>query len=207
MATLELPKTPVSRAIDAVLVVVGRASVWIWVVLMTVVVINVAMRHLFGQGRVELEELQWHMNSMGFLLAISYAYQADAHIRIDLVSQRLSERMRAWIELYGTFILLLPFVIMILWFSVPFVSQSFAVGEVSQSPGGLPLRWLIKAMLPLGMALLLLGIISRVLRVCAFLCTPKAALKAQRKDGVAEEESACRAPRFSRWGCSLLSSC
>jgi TRAP-type mannitol/chloroaromatic compound transport system permease small subunit len=190
VATLELPKTPVSRAIDAVLVVVGRASVWIWVVLMTVVVINVAMRHLFGQGRVELEELQWHMNSMGFLLAISYAYQADAHIRIDLVSQRLSERMRAWIELYGTFILLLPFVIMILWFSVPFVSQSFAVGEVSQSPGGLPLRWLIKAMLPLGMALLLLGIISRILRVWAFLCTPKAALKAQRKDGDAEEESA-----------------
>ena len=71
--------------------------------------------------------------------------------------------MRAWIELYGTVILLVPFVIMILWFSMPFVTQSFAVGEVSQSPGGLPFRWLIKAMLPVGMALLLLGIISRTL--------------------------------------------
>ncbi len=169
MSQLVLPETPVSRAIDSVLVVVGRTSIWIWVVLMAVVVINVAMRHLFGQGRVELEELQWHMNSVGFLLAIAYAYQSDSHIRIDLVSQRLSARMRAWIELYGTIILLVPFVIMILWFSMPFVTQSFAVGEVSQSPGGLPFRWLIKAMLPVGMALLLLGIVSRTLRVWAFL--------------------------------------
>ena len=170
MAALDLPETPVSHAIDSILIVVGRASIWIWVVLVAVVVTNVALRHLFGQGRVELEELQWHLNSVGFLLAISYAYQCDAHIRIDLVSQRLPERMRAWIELYCTFILLLPFVIMILWFSLPFVSQSFTVGEVSQSPGGLPYRWLIKAMLPIGMALLLLGIISRTLRVWAYLC-------------------------------------
>ena len=169
MAQLVLPETPISRAIDSVLVVVGRASIWIWVVLMAVVVVNVTMRHLFGQGRVELEELQWHMNSVGFLLAIAYAYQSDSHIRIDLVSQRLSTRLRAWIELYGTLILLLPFVIMILWFSVPFVTQSFAVGEVSQSPGGLPYRWLIKAMLPIGMVLLLLGMASRTLRVWAFL--------------------------------------
>lgn len=178
MASLDLPETPVSRAIDSLLIVVGRTSLWIWVLLMVVVVANVALRHLFGEGRVELEELQWHMNSVGFLLAISYAYQCDAHIRIDLVSQRLSERMRAWIELYCTFILLLPFVIMVLWFSLPFVAQSFAVGEVSQSPGGLPYRWLIKAMLPIGMGLLLLGIVSRTLRVWAYLSMTPATLAA-----------------------------
>ncbi len=170
MADLILPETPLSRVIDGALTRIGRASIWIWVVLTAVVVINVGLRHLFGEGRVELEELQWHLNSIGFLLAISYAYQADAHIRIDLVSSRLHPRVRAWIELYGIVILLLPFIVMVLWHSVPFVSQSFANSEVSQSPGGLPYRWLIKAMLPVGMFLLFVAVIARLSRVWAYLC-------------------------------------
>ena len=64
---------------------------------------------------------------------------------------------------------LLPFIALVLWFSLPFVQQSWILGEVSQAPGGLPYRWLIKAMLPAGFLLLLLAALSRLSRVWAYL--------------------------------------
>jgi TRAP-type mannitol/chloroaromatic compound transport system permease small subunit len=106
---------------------------------------------------------------VGFLLGLSYALQADTHIRVDVVHERLSLRAQAWIELYGILLLLLPFIALVLIFSVPFVLQSYAVGEVSQAPGGLPLRWAIKAVLPVGFLLLLLAALSRLTRVWTFL--------------------------------------
>ena len=51
---------------------------------------NVTLRYAFGEGRIELEEWQWHIYSVGFLLGMSYAFQADAHIRVDVLSERLS---------------------------------------------------------------------------------------------------------------------
>jgi TRAP-type mannitol/chloroaromatic compound transport system permease small subunit len=88
---------------------------------------------------------------------------------VDVVHERLSPRAQVWIELYGIVLLLLPFCALILIYAVPFVSFSWAMDEVSASPGGLPLRWLIKAMLPIGFALLALAAISRLTRVWSFL--------------------------------------
>ena len=171
-ASIELPETPTSRAIDRVLTAVGRLASWLWVVLLAVVIFNVTLRYLFQQGRIELEELQWHINAVAFLLAIAYAYRVDAHIRIDLVSNKLSPRMQAWIELYGTLLLLLPFVGAVLVFSWPFVAHSWQVSEISSSPGGLPLRWLLKGVLPAAFLLLLAAIISRLSRLWAYLAMP-----------------------------------
>ena len=102
---------------------------------------------------------------MGFLAALGYGVQSDSHIRVDVIHERLSPRMRAWIDLYGILLLGLPFCALVLIFSVPFVSESFASGEVSPSPGGLPGRFLIKAALPLGFAGVALAFISRLLRL------------------------------------------
>ena len=137
--------------------------------LLGIIVLNVLLRYAFGEGRIEFEEIQWHLYSIGFLLGMSYAVQADTHIRVDVIHERLSPRAQAWIELYGIVLLLLPFIALVLIFSVPFVLQSYAVGEVSQAPGGLPLRWAIKAVMPLGFALLLLAALSRLTRVWRFL--------------------------------------
>ena len=147
----------------------GRWSSWLWLVLLAVIVLNVVLRYAFGEGRIEFEEIQWHLYSTGFLLGLSYAYQADAHIRVDVLHERLSPALKAWIELYGIVLFLLPFLALVLVFSVPFVFASFELNEVSQAPGGLPLRWAIKAMLPLGFALLTLATISRLSRVWSFL--------------------------------------
>jgi len=170
-----LPHTALSRRIDPLMVAIGRWVSWTWLALLAIIVLNVLLRYAFGEGRIEFEEIQWHLYSVGFLLGMSYAYEADAHIRVDVLHERFSARTRAWIELYGIFLLLLPFIALVLIFSVPFVQQSYAVGEVSQAPGGLPYRWLMKAALPLGFLLLLLAAISRLSRVWALLfCEPDA---------------------------------
>ena len=164
-----LPHTRVSSRIDSWLDQVGRWISVIWLILLAVIFVNVLMRYVFSEGRIEMEELQWHLYSIGFLLGLSYAYQADAHIRVDVVHERLGPRMQAWIELYGIFLFLLPFVCMVIIYSLPFVASSFALSEISPSPGGLPYRWLIKASLPLGFVLLLLAVLSRLIRVWTYL--------------------------------------
>ena len=164
-----LPKTVWSRRLDRLADHIGRGVSYVWLLLLGVIVINVLMRYALNEGRIELEELQWHLYAVGFLLGLGYAYKADAHIRVDVLHEHFSHRVKAWIELYGIVLLLLPFIALILIYSMPFVASSYAVAEVSASPGGLPLRWLIKAALPLGFGLLLLTVISRLLRVWHFL--------------------------------------
>jgi TRAP-type mannitol/chloroaromatic compound transport system permease small subunit len=164
-----LPHTAFSRRVDPALARVGRAISWLWAVLLVIIMVNVTFRYAFGMGRIEFEEIQWHLYSAGFLLGLSYTYQTDAHIRVDVLHERLSPRRQAWVELYGILLFLLPFIALVLIYSVPFVVSSFRYGEVSQAPGGLPYRWAIKAMLPLGFALLLIAVISRLTRVWASL--------------------------------------
>ena len=164
-----LPHTAVSKAIDGLLRRIGDVLSYIWAVLLAVIVINVLLRYAFSEGRIELEELQWHLYSIGFLLGLAYAYQADAHIRVDVLHERMAPRAQAWVELYGILLFLFPFIALVLIYSAPFVYSSFQLSEISPSPGGLPMRWLIKAFLPIGFMLLLLAAISRLSRVWSFL--------------------------------------
>ena len=163
------PETRLSRVVDGWIIHIGKAVSWIWLILLGVIMLNVVMRYLFSEGSIELEELQWHLYSVGFLIGMSYAYQADAHVRVDVLHERLRPRLKAWIELYGTLLLLIPFILLIVIYGVPFVTSSFAVNEVSSSPGGLPNRWLIKAALPFGFGLLALAVLARLSRVWSFL--------------------------------------
>ena len=168
-SALELPHTPFSKRVDPLLAAVGSAISWIWVLLLAVIVCNVVLRYVFGEGRVEFEEIQWHLYSIGFMLGLGYALQADSHVRVDVLHERLRRTTRAWIELYGLILCVLPFVALMLIYGVPFVAASFAAGEVSSSPGGLPYRWAIKAVLVLGFALLGLAASSRITRLWKFL--------------------------------------
>jgi TRAP-type mannitol/chloroaromatic compound transport system permease small subunit len=167
--SLALPHTRLSSGIDRFLVRIGDAISWVWLLLVGTIIGNVILRYAFGAGRIEFEELQWHLYSVGFLAGLSYCMQADAHVRIDVVRERLRPRLQAWIELYGLLLLLFPFTALICVFAVPFVADSFNRGEISPSPGGLPYRWLIKSALFGGFALLALAGISRLSRVWTFL--------------------------------------
>jgi len=168
-----LPETAFSRIVDGAINRIGRIVSWVWLALLIVIVTNVTLRYAFGEGRIEFEEIQWHLYSLGFLVGLSFAYSSDNHVRVDVLHERLSPRRKAWIELYGILLLLLPFLVLIIVFSLPFVADSFRFGEISQAPGGLPYRWVIKAVLPIGFVLLLLATLARLSRVWTFLFLAK----------------------------------
>jgi TRAP-type mannitol/chloroaromatic compound transport system permease small subunit len=168
----ELPHTRLSTRIDAFLRRLEDGVSWVWLVLLGVIVVNVVARYAFAEGRIEFEELQWHLYAVGFLVGIAAAVASDTHVRVDVVRDRFSARSRAWIELYGLLLLFFPFVTLVLVYSVPFAVLAYQSGEVSVSAGGLPYRFLIKGALGAGFALLGLAGVARLLRVWAFLFGP-----------------------------------
>ncbi len=168
-AGLQLPHTAYSNFVDRLIIRLGNAVSWIWLLLLAVIVLNVVMRYVFAQGRIEFEEIQWHLYSIGFLLGLSYGFVTDSHIRVDVIRERLSPAMQAWIELYGSLLLLLPFIILVLIASIPFITYSYSTGEISEAPGGLPFRWFIKSFLAIGFLLLLLSVTARLSRLFCFL--------------------------------------
>ena len=168
-----LPETKTSILIDRFINRVGIIISWIWLVLLGIIVLNVTLRYVFDSGKIEFEEIQWHLYSTGFLWGLSLAYKNDSHIRVDVLRERLSNRMKAWIDLYGILLLLLPFIFLILFYAMPFVWASLAVDERSQAPGGLGYRWIIKSMLPFGFLLLALSTLSRLSRIYAELFSQK----------------------------------
>jgi TRAP-type mannitol/chloroaromatic compound transport system permease small subunit len=164
-----LPETRLSRVLDGVIRFIGDQVSWIWVILMLVIVYQVVLRYAFGQGSIALEEIQWHLFGIGFILGLSYCFTHDRHVRVDVVAERLPTRTRAWIELFGILILLLPLAIAVVWEAIPFALRSWQLNEISPAPGGLPYRWIPKSFIIIGFALLAIAAISRLSRVTALL--------------------------------------
>lgn len=162
---VDLPHTGISRAVDPVIAWLGKASSVIWPILVVVITGNVLMRYVVGRGLIEFEEIQWHLYAIGFLLAQAWAAQGDGHVRIDVLAEHYPNRTKLWIELVGILVFLLPFIAVVLWYSIPFIAYSIRVNEISEAPGGLSYRWAIKAFLFIGFALLATATLSRLTRV------------------------------------------
>ncbi|MDJ0950206.1 MAG: TRAP transporter small permease subunit [Alphaproteobacteria bacterium] len=165
----ELPNTRLSDALNGFIRRIGEAVSWLWIVLVVVIVTNVTMRYVFGEGRIEFEEIQWHIYSIGFLIGLSYCLEADDHVRVDVLHDRFNLRTQAWVEFFGILLFLLPFIALVLIYSVPYITYSMSLNESSEAPGGLPARWAIKSFMFIGFALLAVSAIARLARVCAFL--------------------------------------
>ena len=165
----QLPHTFLSLYLDRWIRRIGSGISWLWLALVAIIVLNVTMRYVFNEGRIEFEEIQWHIYSLGFLIGLSYCLEADDHVRVDLLHERFELKTKAWVELFGILFFLMPFIVLVFAYAIPFVAYSMSINEVSQAPGGLPLRWVIKAALPLGFLLVALATLSRLLRVTACL--------------------------------------
>ncbi len=164
-----LPATALSLAIDRLVRWLGEKASWLWLVLVLVIVFQVAQRYLFGQGSIALEELQWHIYGVAFLFGLGFCLQVDRHVRIDVLAEQWSLRTKAWVELTGLAVFLLPFVIAVTWESAKLAYTAWQFGEISPAPGGLPYRWAIKAVIPLGFFLLGIAALSRLSRCTAYL--------------------------------------
>ena len=165
----ELPHTSFSALLDTLARRIGSLVSWIWLLLVAVIVLNVTMRYVFGEGRIEFEEIQWHIYSIGFLLGLAYCLESDDHVRVDVVYEKFSLKTKAWVEFFGILVFLIPFVVLVIWYSTPFVIFSVSINEISDAPGGLPARWAIKSVLLLGFVFLFVATLSRLSRVTALL--------------------------------------
>lgn len=140
----------------------GRAIAWLVVVLVGLTFYDVLMRYLFNQGSVALQELEWHLFAIIILLGASYTFKTGGHVRVDLIyaSNRISEQQRRYVDLFGNLCFLLPFCVLMVLSSYSFVENAYLIAERSPDPGGLPYRWLLKAMIPAGFFLLALQSIA-----------------------------------------------
>ena len=162
---LVLRDVPVARVLDRIVYAVGEVFHWIWLVLLAVIIINVVLRYAFSRGMIELEELQWYLYAVGWLVGLSYTFLSDDHVRVDVLHEKLSYKGKLWLEMAGLLLLFLPFVLFVVIYAIPFVELSWETNERSTSANGLPARWLVKGFLLFSFVLLLLAGISRLLKV------------------------------------------
>lgn len=108
-------------------------------------------------------EIQWYMFSVIFLLGAAYGLKHDVHVRVDIMYSRLSRKGRAWLDLAGSVLFLVPFSVMMLWVSWPAIRSSWSIREVSPDPGGLA-RYPVKALIIVSFVLLLLQAVSQILK-------------------------------------------
>jgi TRAP-type mannitol/chloroaromatic compound transport system permease small subunit len=157
-----------SGLIDALNERVGRLSYWLILVMVLVSAGNAAVRYAFNRSSNAWLEIQWYLFSAVFLLCAGYTLMHNQHVRIDVISGRMSKRARAWIDVLGTLFFLLPMAIAIMWMSWPVFVDAYQHDEVSTNAGGL-IVWPGRLMLPVGFFLLILQGISELIKRVAFL--------------------------------------
>jgi TRAP-type mannitol/chloroaromatic compound transport system permease small subunit len=135
---------------------VGFGVSWLTALLVLVVCYDVFTRYLLRNSIVAVQELEWHLFAVIFLVGAAYTLKHNRHVRVDVFYTRFSERTRAWIDFTGSLIFLIPLCILAIWTSRMFVFTSYMIGETSPDPGGLPARFILKSAIPIGFFLLLL---------------------------------------------------
>ena len=152
---------------------IGQAMSWLTLAMVLLGAYNATTRKLSHAIGVDLSsntyiETQWYLFSLIFLWSAGYALRHNVHVRVDVIFDRVGPRARAWIDLVGTVVFLIPFCVLLIWVSTPYVQASWQVLEQSPDPGGLP-RYLIKTAIPLAFVLLLLQAFSQLVRLVATL--------------------------------------
>jgi TRAP-type mannitol/chloroaromatic compound transport system permease small subunit len=149
---------------------VARASAWLLVIMAAVTCFDVLARKTgIPAPLTKLQELEWHFHAALFSLWMGYGYTVNAHPRVDSFTEKLTLRRKAWIELFGCLLFALPYCALVAYHSLDFVWSSFKLAEQSDSTVGLPFRWFIKGIYAAGLWLVVLGILSVLARVIAFL--------------------------------------
>ena len=143
---------------------VGNFSALLLLLLVANVFFDVVMRYGFNDVSIGMQEMEWHLYSMMFLFGIAYALRADGHVRVDLIYERLSPVKKAFVDISGTLLFLIPFCLLIAFYGIDFAQESYQLNEKSGDPGGLPYRWMIKAMISLSFVCVIVSSLGFMLR-------------------------------------------
>lgn len=153
----------ISRAIDAVNIRLGKLVSWLLVLAVVVSTLNAIVRKLLNMSSNAWLELQWYLFGAVFLFCAAWTLISNEHIRIDIVNNMFSRRVRNWIDLIGHTFALLPFCIVMVWTSVPFFLTSYRLDERSFAAGGLQ-QWIAKGLVPIAFTILLIQAISEIIK-------------------------------------------
>ncbi len=134
----------------------GRTVAWFVLAMVIITFFNVIMRYGFNFGLIAIQESVIYLHSFVFMLAIAYTYKHNEHVRVDILYSNYSNKQKAWVDLLGTLVLLIPFCLYLIASSWQYAASSWALLEGSREAGGLPFLFILKTLVPLMPALLLL---------------------------------------------------
>ena len=157
-----------SRAIDGVNEFIGK---WVgWLILLSILIsaINAVVRKIFSVSSNAWLEAQWYLFGAAFLLAAAYTLKQNEHIRIDIIYGMFSRRIQHWIDLFGHMFFLMPFVLLMIYYFVPYFLLSYRSGEMSTNAGGL-IIWPAKGLLLIGFILLGIQGVSEIIKKIAII--------------------------------------
>jgi TRAP-type mannitol/chloroaromatic compound transport system permease small subunit len=178
-----------SRLVDGLNEAVGRATIWLVLIVVVVSAGNAVSRFAFNLSSNAMLEIQWYLFSAIFLFCAAYVLKKNEHIRIDVVVGRLAERTQNWIDVLGILVFLLPMALLIAYLSWPVFMNAWTTGEGSPNPGGL-IRWPVRLLMPVGFFLLILQGFSELIKRLAFLAGAGPNVLAKEAGQSAEEELA-----------------
>ena len=158
----------IAHLIDKLNEKVGRSVYWLILVTVLISAGNAIVRKVFNFSSNAFLEIQWYLYSAVFLLAAGYTLKHNEHVRIDVVSSRFGKRGQAWIDIFGGLFFLIPMTVVILYYGLPYFTNSFRSQEWSSNPGGL-IVWPAKLIIPLAFMLLLLQGIAEIVKRIGFL--------------------------------------
>ena len=158
----------ISRGIDWLSTQIGKYVIWLILASTIISGVNAIARKVFNVSSNAFLEVQWYLFAASFLIAAGYTLLQGEHVKVDVISGRLSKRKQIWIDIIGFTLFLTPMCLAILWYGTPYFIRGFESGEMSNNAGGL-IRWPVYAMIPLGFGLLLLQGWSELIKRIAFL--------------------------------------
>ena len=172
LRALRLPAAFIEGLIDRI----GGLTAWIALVMIGLVATNVLLRYSFSYGSVWAQELEWHLLAALILLGMSHALQRGDNVRVDIFYARYSPRTKRVVDVISA-LLLIAVALAFIKLSLGYVEQSYAINETSADPGGIPYRWAVKALIPLGYGLLVLQQLAHLLRLLTTPVEPQEAAR------------------------------
>src|SRR5574341_354883 len=153
-----------ARKIDAFHERWGHGVSWLMFGMVLVVFGDVIFRYVFNRSWVFVQELEWHLFGIIYLLAAGYTMLHNEHVRVDIWYAKQSPRTQAWVDFVLLFVMFFPSCLLIVYTTWPFLRNSFMVNEGSPDPGGIPARWALKSVIIIGFVLLVLQGISQAIK-------------------------------------------
>ncbi len=163
----KIPK--VCKVLNSIVYKIGTLVSWVSLILIAVIVLQVLLRYFFSLNFVQLEELQWHLYAIVFMFGLSFTMVNHSHVRVDILRVHFSPSLQRKIEIFGILFMMIPFIFIVIDYGYDLAAEAYRVNESSNSPEGLPYRWIIKSMMPISFFFLLIASISRILRHVSYL--------------------------------------